>query len=150
MTWEGRWTEARERQERSEREMLAAITYWRLPPNGPRLETSITMLLSEQWWNIDGLLNGLPYMGWPALLHCKNRERAGLTDERTQRRGVEGGTGRSQILVSTFTCEWVFLLESSSSSQVIYGRGDWSKAPTPPGVLAGDLDSEKAARLMFT
>lgn len=50
---------------------VAAITYWRLPPNGPGLETSITMFLSEQWWNIDGFLNGL-YKG--CLLPSKDPE----------------------------------------------------------------------------
>lgn len=129
------------------REMLAAITYWRPPPNGPGLETSITMFLSEQWWNIDGFLNGLPYKGWPVTLHPEDPECAArLMRKKEKRGGVEARTGRSQVLVSIFTLDRVLVVESSGSSRVICGCGDWTR---PCGALAGDLESVEALRWKF-
>ena len=63
---------------------VAAITYWRLPPNGPGLETSITTFLSERRWNIDGFLNGL-YKG--CLLHSKDPECAARDIEKESSSG---------------------------------------------------------------
>lgn len=49
---------------------------------------------------------------------------------------VEGGTGRSLGLVSTFISDGVFIVESSGSSQVIRGCGDCTGTPS---ALAGGI-----------
>lgn len=41
-----------------------------------------------------------------------------------EREGEKGGTARSLVLVSTFTSDGDFIVESSGSSQVICGCGD--------------------------
>lgn len=49
-------------------------------------------------------------------------------DETGRKRGAEGWTGRSLVLVSTFTPDRVLIEESFGSFQVICGCGDcWAR-----------------------